>query len=254
MATSKTTSKATATSSQLSYPENVGVLGVLSFPLWGPKDLDKLTKWRQEKGHKPGKFPDRIGGELFIKQNQLDSLKKYLTEIFIPFAIQQYAATNGSKGWDQAAADEILEQLKEDNWEDANLPIRELSEKDDANLEELFGEDHGFVAGFSFSGSGGNAIQKKALAVEGENRIVVTLDDLVENGVEIGDRDRLWWGSRNFFRGAFNLNAYTREVKKNVTVYGISAYTRALYLRSDLPMSFGGGSDDDVVLEDDYED
>ena len=119
------------------------------------------------------------------------------------------------------------------------------------SIIENLGEDTDIVAKLSFSGSGGNEIAKKALGKDEDGGLEVISLDSIEG---VGDVDRLWWGARNPFRGAFNLNAYTREIKKGMVVYGISAYSRALYLRTDLPMNFGGGSDDEAVLEDDFED
>lgn len=232
----------------LAFPKNMPVLGQLSFPLWSEEDIDRLAKWRSEKGFSAGQFPDRIGGNLFITQKQVDHIQDYLLKTFLPFSLKQYASTNGKKGFDQDAIDELTELIKNEDWSEKNLPIRELSEKDTDNL----GEGTEFVAKFSYSGSGGNEIRKAALGKEDEDLMVVDLDTVPA----AGDTDRLWWGSRNWFRGAFNLNAYTRVVgagKASLTIYGISAYSRALYLRTDLPMNWGG-NDDEAVLEDDFED
>ena len=239
----------TASPSTLAYPKNIGVLGQLSFPLWSDEDITKLAAWRAEKGFKAGQFPDKVGGSLFLTQGAVDKVQTYLLETFLPFAKEQYAATNGKKGFDQSAIDELTQLIKDNDWSDANLPLRELGKKDVDNL----GEDTDIVAKLSFAGSGGNEISKKALALNADGELEVVSLDTVEG---IGDTDRLWWGARNPFRGAFNLNAYTRVIneKKGIVVYGISAYTRALYLRSDLELSFGGGNDDEAVLEDGFED
>jgi len=245
-----TTAKATTTAT-VAYPKNLPVLGQLSFPLWSEEDITALALWRAEKGYKAGQYPDRVGGSLFLTQGQVDKVQSYIIDTFLPFTVAQYAATSGKKGFSPEAAKEIEQLVMDADWSEANLPIRELNDKDIENL----GEDTDIVAKLSFSGSGGNEISKKALArSEAEDRTsdleVVSLDSVAG----IGDPDRLWWGARNWFRGAFNLNAYTREIKKGMVVYGISAYSRALYLRTDLPMNFGGGSDDEAVLETDFED
>jgi hypothetical protein len=249
--------KTEAPKSAPAYPENCAVTGNLSFPLWNEGDLEKLKAWRSEKGISPGKFEDRIGGLLFIKQNMVDKVQSYLLEETLPFAAAQYAYTKGSKGFDKDAIAHLKELIENEDWSENNLPIRELSKKDVENLKKTDGEDHEYVAKFQFAGSGGREIAKKALAREDEddpksNLEVVKLTDLDD----IGDTTRLWWGARNFFRGAFNMNSNTREVqvgKKVEYIYGISAYANRLYLRTDMPMNWGG-SDDSVVLEDDYED
>ena len=240
----KPSAKVEAKQGPLAYPKNLPVLGQLSFPLWSDNDITALALWRAEKGYKAGQYPDKVGGSLFITQEQVDKIQKYLLEIFLPFALAQYADTNGKKGFDQAAIDELSTLITNEDWSEANLPVRELSEKDIKNL----GDDTEFVAKLSFSGSGGNEITKKALGRDEEGDL-----EVIAIPSEAGDVDRLWWGARNWFRAAFNLNAYTRVIKKDVVVYGISAYTRAAYLRTDLPMTMGS-NDDEAVLESDFED
>lgn len=233
------------------FPKNHPVTGLLSFPLWSAADIDRLAAWRAEKGYKAGQYPDKIGGSLFVTQQQVDKIQAYLLETFLPFTVEQYAHSNGSKGFDSEAANELSKLIANEDWSETNLPVRDLSEKDLANL----GEDSEYVAKVVFSGAGGNDISKKALARDEDGGLeVVSIDFLAEDGHNIGDVDRLWWGAQNTFRGAFNLNAYTRDIKKGVVIHGISAYTRALYLRSDLPLNFGGGNDDEAVLEEDFED
>jgi len=253
-AKAKTAAKPEAKSGTLQYPKNGTALGVLSFPLWNESDIDALAKWRQEKNIKPGQYPDRIGGSLFITQAEVDRVQKYLVEVFVPFTVEQYAHTNGTKGFSPEVAEALIELINAEDWTETNLPIRDLSDKDLENL----GEDTDFVAKLVFSGSQGNEIQKKALTREDPDNpksslVVIDLDSVPG----IGDPDRLWWGARNWFKGAFNMNAYTREVqvgKQKVLVHGISAYSRFLYLRTDLEMNFGGGNDDEQVLEEDFED
>ena len=229
------------------YPENCPGLGYLSFPLWNEADLERLKTWRSEKGHKPGKYEDRIGGSLFIKQDVVDKVQSYLIEQFLPFAEAQYAFTDGEKGFDKATTKSLAALIENEDWTELNLPIRDLSDKDIKSL----GEDTDYVAKLQFAGSRGQEIIKKAIARIDGDLVVVALSSVPE----AGDTDRLWWGSRNIFRAALNMGAYTREVqvgKDTVVVHGISAYARQLYLRTDLPMNWGG-SDDAQVLEDDFE-
>ena len=187
---------------------------------------------------------------MFLTQGQVDKVKEYLLETFLPFALAQYASNNGKKGFDQTTIDDLTVLLENEDWTEKNLPIRDLSEKD----VKALGEDTEFVAKLSYSGSGGNEISKRALDKDDDDTLEVVNINTIEGA---GDMDRLWWGAGNTFRGAFNLNAYTRVVgagKATVVIHGITAYTRSLYLRADLPMRQSGGGDDEAVLEDDFED
>ena len=235
------------TKTQLAYPKNLTVTGQLSFPLWSEDDLTRLAEWRANRGLKKGKYPDRLGGTLFLNQAQVDKITEYLTGTFLPFVSEQYAATNGDKGLDKDTVLEIEKKVKANDWsmDDYLLPIRNLSAKDADNVTE------DIVAKWSFGASGGNEIQKKFLGRNADGDLEVIGISAVENVPEDaldGIDDTLYWGSRNTFRGAFNLNAY------EAASTGISAYTRSLYLMTDLPMTWGSGSDDEEVLEDDFED
>ena len=239
-----TTSKA---ASDIKYPANLNVQGLLSFPLWSNKDKDeRLPKWREEKGYKKGEYEDRLGGTLFLTQKMLDHFKKYAIETFLPFAVE-LNKSNPKKGFTPEQAEELESLINAEDWSESNLPIKDLNEKDVENNEE------DIFAKFVFYASGDNDIAKRVVGRNSEGTLIaLDWDDLEDEGIP--DRDTLWWGSRNTFRGGFNLNAYTRKVGK-FTVPGITAYTRSLHLRSDLPMNWGGGSEDvEAVLEEDFED
>lgn len=244
-ASKSTPKQSTQAGTRLDYPKNVGVPGILSFPLWSEQDLPLLSEWRAKRGLRPGKFPDRIGGTLFITQEVVNKVQSYLLDVFLPFTEVLYGHSNGQKGFDAEDRAALADKIGDEDWDlkDYTLPIRDLSTKDRENLT-----DDSIVAKFVFNGSGGNAISKKALVRDEDGALVATsLDMLTDEGIAHGDEHSLWWGSRNMFRGAFNLNPYTAATT------GITAYTRALYLRADLPMQWGGGNDDDTVLEDDFE-
>ena len=236
-----------ATKTEIKYPANVNVQGILSFPLWSGKDKDeRLPKWREQKGYKKGEYDDRLGGTFFLTQKMVDHIKAYILETYLPFTIE-LNKNDPKKGFTPEQAEQIEELVKQEDWSESNLPIKDLNDKDVEN------NDEDIVAKFVFYASGDNDIAKRAVGRNSDGALVALgWDDLEEEGIP--DRDTLWWGSRNTFRGGFNLNAYTRKVGKFV-VPGITAYTRSLHLRSDLPMTWGGGSEDvEAVLEEDFED
>lgn len=229
------------TAEKPAYPENLGVTGVLAFPLWNEDHLLKLKEWRSDKGLPKPKFPDRMGGHLFLTQKIVDKAQAYLLETFLPYALalNEY---DGDKGFDKTVIDELTKKIEAEEWslDDYVLPIRHLSEKDSENV------DDDIVAKWVFGASGGNPMQARALVRDGNGALMATSLDDVEN-IPTRMEDTLWWGSRNVFRGAFNLNAYTAAST------GISAYVNTLYLRSDLPMQWGGNDDMETILDDDFE-
>ena len=242
MATKKTAAKVSA--EKPAFPRNLGVTGILSFPLWTESQLGQLKEWRADKGFAKPKFPDVKGGTLFVTQPMVDKIQAYILNELLPYAEALHVYDDG-KGLDPETAATIRERVENEDWTESNdeivIPLRKLTEKDQENLPN---ED--IVAKFVYRASGGNDISPKALARDEDGTLVVVdLDDLTNVNQET---DQLFWGARNTFRGAFNLNPYMAAKS------GISAYTRALYLRSDLPMSWGGGDDTETILEDDFED
>ena len=238
MATKKTAAKAV----RPDYPENLGITGVLSFPRLTENHLLLLKDWRAKKGMSKPKYDERIGGTLFINQKMVDKAQAYLLETILPYGVE-LNQFDESKGFDQDVADALREKIENEDWNssgDLLVPMRDLSEKDLENAPE------GAVAKFAFDGSGGNPISVKALVRDEDGALVVTSLDDVE-GVPRDIENTLFWGARNTFRGAFNLNPYERAKA------GISAYTRVLYLRTDLPMVWGGGDDTETILEEDFE-
>ena len=241
MATKKAAAKVSV--EKPTYPKNLGVTGKLSFPIWNEENLTQLKDWRADRGIPKPKFPDVKGGTLFLTQQMVDKVQAYLLTDLLPYAEALNAYDDG-KGLDPDIVAVIRERVENEDWTGTNddivIPIRKLTAKDVENL----GDDD-IVAKFIYRASGGNDISAKALARDEDNTLMVTDLDSLDNIDR--DTDALFWGSRNTFRGAFNLNPYMAAKS------GITAYTRALYLRSDLPMVWGGGDDTETVLEDDFE-
>lgn len=241
MATRKTTaSKPVAV--KPAYPKNLGVTGILSFPIWNEDNLSQIKEWRSAKGYSKPKFPDVKGGTLFLTQPMVDKVQAYLLEELLPYAAALNEFDDG-KGLDPDNIELFKARIENEEWgvkdDSINLPIQMLSAKDQESVD-----DDSIVAKFKYRASGDNDISAKLLVRDEDNTLGIReLGDI--DGIPVDDS--LFWGARNTFRGAFNLNPY------QAAKAGISAYTRVLYLRTDLPMVWGGGDDTETILEEDFE-
>lgn len=232
--------------SKIEYPKNLTIQGLLSFPIKSEKEIEALAEWREKKNIKKPKFPDKIGGSLFLNEANYEKAVKYLEEVYLPFVDTLYKETNGSKGIEPDLVKRLMKQVKARKWvgddKKPNLPIRDLNAKDKENLG-----DFDAVAKIKFAGPYEADIAIKAIVQpEGEDRQVVTIASLIEDGVipeSRQDVDTLWWGAGWNFRTSLRMNAF------DSASVGVSAYSQTLYLlpHLGLPVSSGG---DAAILED----
>ena len=232
--------------SKIEYPKNLTIQGLLSFPIKSEKEIEALAEWREKKDIKKPKFPDKIGGSLFLNEANYEKAVKYLEEVYLPFVDTLYKETNGSKGIEPDLVKGLMKQVKARKWvgddKKPNLPIRDLNAKDKENLG-----DFDAVAKIKFAGPYEADIAIKAIVQpEGEDRQVVTIASLIEDGVipeSRQDVDTLWWGAGWNFRTSLRMNAF------DSASVGVSAYSQTLYLlpHLGLPVSSGG---DAAILED----
>ena len=231
---------------KIEYPKNLTIQGLLSFPIKSEKEIEALAEWREKKNIKKPKFPDKIGGSLFLNEANYEKAVKYLEEVYLPFVDTLYKETNGSKGIEPDLVKRLMKQVKARKWvgddKKPNLPIRDLNAKDKENLG-----DFDAVAKIKFAGPYEADIAIKAIVQpEGEDRQVVTIASLIEDGVipeSRQDVDTLWWGAGWNFRTSLRMNAF------DSASVGVSAYSQTLYLlpHLGLPVSSGG---DAAILED----
>lgn len=230
---------------KLAYPNNIIVQGTMAFPIKSEEEIVALKEWREGKGIKKPKYPDRIGGNLLIKEKTLERIANYLESTYIPFIDDLRAA----KKSDMEPEDQqmLLDLVKARDWSDKNLPIRELTPKD---IESNGGDDCPFAAKIKFQGPYKKSLPVKYV-VQDENgkQQVVEFNELGDYGVELpkgsDDPDKLWFGSGWPFRVSFHMNAYNQNDP------GITAYANEIYLLTymDLPV-FTSNNDDAVVAED----
>ena len=231
---------------KIEWPKNLVTQGLLSFPIKSEKEIEALAEWREKRDIKKPKFPDKIGGSLFLNEANYEKAVTYLEEVYLPFVDTLYKETNGSKGIEPDLVKGLMKQVKARKWvgddKKPNLPIRELNAKDKENLG-----DFDAVAKIKFAGPYEADIAIKAIVQpEGEDRQVVTIASLIEDGIipeSRQDVDTLWWGAGWNFRTSLRMNAF------DSASVGVSAYSQTLYLlpHLGLPVSSGG---DAAILED----
>ena len=235
---------------KINWPDNVNVQGLMSFPLYSVENLDQVKEWRDRKNFAKPKFPDRIGFSLFLNQAQHDRVKANLLDVYLPFAATLQAESNKSKGVDPKIVAKLVKLVQDDDFSENNLPIRDLNDKDEENLDK--NEVEGIVSKLRVAGPPQDGpIKRKAIVTRGGVRAVVPLDDddVYEKLGEQSDPTTLWWGAMWPFRTAVRFNAY------QAANFGVAAYVNTAYLLADRElMTFGGG--DAAVVEDgdDWED
>ena len=232
---------------KIDWPAGLTVQGQLAFPLKSEQEIEALKEWRAKKGIKKPKYPDKIGGTLILNQLNYDKAYEYLVKTYLPFVDTLYKETDGEKGIEPDQVKMLLEQAKKRKWlsdseEKPNMPIRALTDKDRENMRDYPG-----VAKLAFSGPYEEDLGVKAIIVTEDKRTVVSLDDLVDEGIlpeGRTDSTKLWWGSGWNFRTSLRFNAYDKAS------VGVTAYANTLYLLPHLGLPVVGGSSDAAVLED----
>lgn len=248
-----------AAKTRIEYPKNVTAQGTLAFPIKSEAEIEKLVEWRTTKGIKKPKFPDKIGGNLFIKEKTLERVASYLENEYLPFVDTLYKETDGAKGIEPEEVANLLKLVKARDWSEKNLPIRELTPKD---IENNGGDDCPFVAKIKFSGPYKKDLGVKFIVLDdwSKKQVVVKQNELqdytnsegetIELPEGTGDTEALWWGAGWPFRISMRMNAYNQNGE------GVTAYVQDIYLLAwqELP-SFSSNNDADVVEDgDDWSD
>lgn len=249
---------ANKTKVEIPWPKNINLTGQLSFPLTSMEDIEKVQAWRVKKGYKTPQFPDKIGGSLLLKQPAWDKAVDYLINTYLPFVKVLNDLTDGEKGIEPGLVDELLEQAKRNVWIDEgdkkkrpNMPLRTLDEADIKNTADSEGNTP-FVGKIRFSGPfDEGAIDKAAIVMRDGKQTVVTIQELIAQGVipaSRSDINALWWGSGWTFRTNLRFNAF------DSASVGVAAYTPKLFLLPHLGLPVSGGTDADVISEEDGDD
>lgn len=231
---------------KIAWPNNLTVDGLLSFPIWSEEQIPEVEKWRLKKKIAKPEFEDRVGFNLMLTEEQVQRVKKYLLRVYMPFALTLKAESGGEYGKDPKVIEKLIKQIEAEDWSDSNLPLRELTDGDESNLEK--NEIEGIVGKLKVLGPQEGPIARKAIIGPEGQRTVVPLSTVsVQEAMgEQTDSNRLWWGASWPFKTEVRMNAFTSG--KNA---GVSGYVTTAYLLADQQLrTFGSSSDEAVVQED----
>lgn len=231
---------------KIDYPENLNVQGIMAFPLYSLGNIEQMKKWRLDKKQGDPRYPDRIGASLLLTQPQHDKIVKNLREVYLPFARTLKKVSGGEKGIDPALIVKLEKLVKEEDWSETNLPIRNLNDRDLESNEKNGIE--GIVSKLRVAGPPQEKpITRKALVREDPDDPtsigVVSIKEIEDRLGEQTDIDALWWGSGWPFKTQIRFNAFVSQS------FGVTAYVRTVYLLGDKELrTFGAG--DSAILED----
>ena len=238
-----------AESVAVEWPDNLTVQGRMTFPLYTEESLVQVAAWRERKKFAKPDYDEVTGFGLFLTQAQQDKIKKHLLEVYIPFASTLKKESGGKYGLDPKIILKLQKLVEEDDFSENNLPLRDLSDSDERNLEK-----NGFdnvVSKVRVLGPRDNGpVKIKALVKrDGMSSVVpITDDDVVEKMGEANDHTKLWWGASWPFRTELRFNAYQAQG------FGISAYGTGVYLLADQELKQFSNNNSDVAVAEDGDD
>lgn len=225
----------------IEYPKNTNVSGLMAFPLYSEENIEQVKEWRERKQIAKPKYPDRIGATLMLNQAQHDKVVAGLAE-YLKFAATLKAESAGKKGIDPKLIAKLQKLVADQDWTEKNLPIRDLTEKDVANMEKNGFE--GIVSKLSVSGPMDGPIKRRAIIADNDELVVVSISEIADRLGDRTDVDALWWGSSWPFKTSLRFNAY------DAARYGVTAYISTVYLLAEQELKQFGGDRDSEVLED----
>jgi hypothetical protein len=235
---------------KINWPDNVNVNGIMTFPTYTEANIEQLKAWRAEKGKPKPRYDDRLGFGLFITEKEYNKVRENLLEVYIPFAKTLQKVTNGEKGVDPKLLAKLEALVKNEDYTEKNLPLRELSEKDLENIEK-----NGFKnihAKLKVLGPQNGPIKQRALFREEDETTssVVGLNTVRHLLGEQTDHERLWWGAGWPFKTGVRFNAFYADPR-----LGISGYVTTAYLLANQELrEFGNTGDASIVADgDDWE-
>jgi hypothetical protein len=241
-----TSTKAAPSKIEIPWPKNLVIEGLLSFPITSEADLEALTEWRTRRKINPPEYPDKIGANLLLTEDNYRKAVTYLAETYLPFARRLKDEFGRSKALDADLVDELIKQVSDEKWtvaegrkEKPNLPLRYLTPKDRENAPD------GYEYKIKFSGPFEKDFPKKAIIKQDGVQVTVPLSQ-IELPDERKDPDALWWGANWHFRTSLRMNAFENAAGNGA----VTAYGNALYLLPHLGLPVTGGAGDAAVLED----
>jgi hypothetical protein len=232
---------------EIPWPKNLVVEGILSFPLTSESDLEALQEWRTRRKIDPPEYPDKIGANLLLTEEQYKKAVTYLHDTYLPFARRLKSEFGRSKALDAELIDELVKQVEEEKWTvqegrkmKPNLPLRYLTDKDKENAPE------GYEYKIKFSGPYEKPFPKKAIIKEDGQQVTVPLSS-IELPSERNDPDALWWGAGWHFRTSIRMNAFENAAGNGA----VTGYGTGLFLLPHMGLPVTGGGDANVLEDGD---
>ena len=205
MAATKAASKV-----EIPWPKNLVIAGLLSFPITSEADLEALAEWRTRRKIPAPQYPDKIGANLLLTQDDYDKARTYLAETYLPFVNELRTLDPTRKVLDAELVDELQKQIAEEKWtvlegrkEKPNLPIRYLTDKDRENAPS---EDYVFK--IKFSGPYEKPFPKKAIIKDEDGKQIAVDLKHIDLPSERDNPDALWWGAGWNFRTSIRMSAF----------------------------------------------
>lgn len=220
-------------------PKNVTIYGRLSFPVF----THAQAVQRNATSNYPKDAAD-VAPEfnLLVERGQLDKLIKHVTDVFLPYCVEQAAKGEKRDALTQDQADRILKIIEAEDWEaqPPYIPIKAVGEK----TAELAPEA---LANVKITGNRGVDIEQKAIVQD-------------ETELSVPDPDQLTWPVvkpigqtvHNLYGGCYaaaTLNLYA-FVSGKLPGFSASAGVCVFKAAGD---RFGGGVDvdeDEIFLDD----
>ena len=156
----------------MSGPKTVTIYGRLSFPTWTAKEA---YDWSQ-KGQYPAADVASAAPSftLLVKQSQWELFLKHVTEVFLPYCVEQHTKGEKKDSLSPAEAKTLLDGLNDLANQVYNTPAKPVSEKS----QELAPEA---VAAIKCIGPKGGDIEQRAIVSDPDQLAVPDPDLLVDD-------------------------------------------------------------------------
>ena len=220
-------------------PQTVTIYGRLSYPVFTYAEAVARNAKKTQYQKKPEDVTPEFN--LLLEQPQLDKLVSHITDVFLPWCLEQHTAGQKRSALDDKQIKKILAVFEDLSDQPPYLPVRVVPEKTAEMAPEA-------VATLKVNGAKGTDLVQKAI-VNDESELVVPGGDIIipARGVIMPIRDTvhtLYGGC--YAAATLNLYAYISS-----GLPGISASASTIVFKTDGDR-FGGGVavDEDDIFED----
>ncbi len=222
-----------------SNPKQVTVYGRLSFPNFTHAQAVKRNQSSQYAKADPADVAPDFN--LLLEQAQLDKFVTHVTDVFLPYCIEQSKKGEKKDALTEAEVKRILKVIESEDWEaqPPYIPIKVIGEKTAALAPEA-------VVNLKVTGTKGSDIEQKAI-VNSEDELLVPDPDLMTFPVirPIGQTVHNMYGGC-YVAATLNLYAF---ISGKLPGFSASAGTAVFKADGD---RFGGGTavDEDEIFAD----